>query len=158
MNNINEKTQIPYGYISASALDSELVDTLMYSAGVDHSMNAAIKEVAIEMFPEHADDINTLRAELVVDWVSENVDDDSEFLDCISEIEIQEPIISGVYEGVEYATSWLGGALNFFILKSPVVTDKARRASPCVPNAGILDTLDGDVESYNVPDSWRRED
>lgn len=58
-------------------------------------------------------------------------------------------------EGVRYCTSYLGGALHFFILQSPVTTDRARRASPCVPNAGIIDTLDGNVSSYDVPDSWR---
>ena len=70
----------------------------------------------------------------------------------------QESYIHGEYEGVKYATSWLGGALNFFILESPVITTKACRASPCVPNAGILkhpeDPEGGSVESYGIPEDW----
>jgi hypothetical protein len=68
-----------------------------------------------------------------------------------------EPHIEGEAEGVKYSTSWLGGALNFFIFKSPFMTGAARRASPCVPNCGILDVLDGEVTSYNVPPDWRAE-
>lgn len=56
---------------------------------------------------------------------------------------------------VHYRTSWLGGALHVWIFLSPFTTDKARRASPCVPNAGILDKLDGSVTAYDVPADWR---
>ncbi len=65
--------------------------------------------------------------------------------------------VIGILDGVEYASSWLDGVLNFFIIKSPHVTHKAGRASPCVLNAGILDELDGDVTAYDVPPDWRVE-
>lgn len=66
-----------------------------------------------------------------------------------------EPYAEGVYDDVRYRTSYLGGALSFFILESPVVTDRAGLASPCVPNAGILSyTMDGGVQAYSVPEFW----
>ena len=64
-----------------------------------------------------------------------------------------EPYAEGVLEGVAYATCWLGGALNFFILKSPHLADAAP-CSPCVPGAGNLDEV-GHFECYDVPKTWR---
>lgn len=76
----------------------------------------------------------------------------------ISKDDYDEPYAEGVYDDVRYRTSYLGGALNFFILESPVVTDHAGLASPCVPNAGILSyTMDGGVQAYSVPESWWNE-
>ena len=134
--NINPKTGIAYGYISANALDDEVVEELMYGGQATN---------------ETADEARDA-------WLAdaENIGkDECEFWDQYCDYE---PTISGEYEGVVYATSWLGGALNFFILQSPVVTDKACLASPCVPNAGILDKLNGGVASYDVPPDWRRKD
>lgn len=137
--NINPTTGIAYGYISGKALDGELESTLLFGPqAVNETANAAF-----------------------TDWKEEFVDregrepderDEQGFWD---EYEDYEPFITGDLDGVTYASSWLGGALNFFIFKSPVTTDKARLASPCVPNAGILDTLDGSVTSYDVPADWR---
>lgn len=82
-------------------------------------------------------------------WKQENPDADEDEYYC------DEPYITGNYEGVNYSTSWLGGALNFFILESPVITENAKRASPCVQNCGILSKdMDGGVQSYSVPNDW----
>lgn len=135
--NIHPETGIAYGYISANALDSDVVDSLMYGdQAINESRDSAFKEA----FPDYEEDGA----------------DESDIQRFWDSYEDYEPEIRGVYEGVFYRTSWLGGALNFFILESPHVTDKARLASPCVPNAAILDTLDGSVTGYNVPDDWRR--
>lgn len=133
MVNINTKTGIAYGYIAANALDSEIVDELLHgSQAKDLSYEEALKEA----FPEGDDTGCT----------------EQDFADGY---ECEEPNIVGTYHGVSYGTSYLGGALNFWIFESPITTDKARLASPCVPNAGILDTLDGSVTSYDVPADWR---
>ena len=67
-----------------------------------------------------------------------------------------EPYIEGEMEKVKYATSWLGGALHFWIFQSPYKTQCAL-CSPCVPNAGDLDnTGDEYVDvAYDVPKEWR---
>lgn len=129
--NINPETGVAYGYISSTALDDELVDALLYGP---QSTNQSYQEALEE-------------------WKAANEDsDEQEFSDSYEDYE---PIIHGEYEGVTYQTSWLGGALNFFIFQSPHITDQARMASPCVPNAAILDTLDGTITGYDVPSEWR---
>lgn len=150
--NINPNTGIAYGYISANALDSDLVTELMHG-GLDHTREAAYKEWREEKAHQ------LMASDLTIDGIDEARDR----ADCLSyefsdSYEDYEPTVEGVYQDVHYLSSWLGGALNFFISHSPYTTDRARRASPCVPNAGILDTLDGDVTSYDVPPSWRREE
>jgi len=135
--NINLETGIAFGYISALALHSDTVDSLLYGHGsefTDHSWDDFVKEY---------------RAENALSEDDELPDNLGEYFDS------DESSVSGVYQGVHYASSWLGGALNFFIFQSPHITDSARMASPCVPNAGILDELDGSVQSYDVPNSWR---
>lgn len=67
---------------------------------------------------------------------------------------LDEPETDGVFEGVTYATCWLGGALNFFILDSPY-RHAGQKCSPCIPNACDLDNS-GTYMGYGVPDSWRR--
>lgn len=148
--NINPDTGIAYGYISGNALDPELVHELVYSRqAVNMSYKAALEDYlnGQRFDPEtgertSADDLGNLEQEFAEDYEAEEDTIEGE-IDCPG------------YGPVQYATSYLGGALNFWIFKSPFTTDKARRASPCVPNAGILDTCDGDVTAYDVPADWR---
>jgi len=134
--NINSTTGIAYGYISAQALDQEVVQILMYGR---YAINHSEKTFEAEYRAEHG--------------LSE---DDELPHDAFDSYEGGEEEVSGKYEGVSYMSSYLGGALHFFIFNSPHTTAKARMASPCVPNAGILDTLDGNVTSYDVPPDWRQ--
>jgi hypothetical protein len=150
MANFNPATGIAYGYISANVLDSDVVTSLTCGDGVrefvDHTWEMVCQEGIREYRMENPDESDDM--------------DDAEILDLIRDDLADYPEecnVSGVYQGVHFQSSWLGGALNFFIMESPVVTDKARMASPCVPNAGILDTLDGSVTSYDVPADWRKE-
>lgn len=155
MPNYNPQTGIAYGYISASALDPDIVQALCYGDGVsnfrDHAWESYVEESVLQWRRENPDESEDL--------------DDSEIEEILREEGAFDDMgdydldVSGIYEGVHYASSWLGGALNFWILQSPVTTDSARRASPCVPGAAILDTLDGSVSGYDVPADWRwRED
>lgn len=150
MPNINIKTNIPFGYIAASALDSEVVDELLNGRGaVDVSYQSALEE-AHNRADIDAGELGYVHGS--PDWerfVDKHVETAMNYYEC------DEPHIEGKYEGVTYATSWLGGALNFWIFESPVTTTKARRASPCVPGAAILDTLDGSEFGYDVPADWR---
>lgn len=148
--NINPETGIAYGYISANCLDGDVVTDLL-----DNGTEAAAQECFEEWKKEKA-------AQLMIEDSSIDEEEALSDADGLSyefweSYERYEPIINGEHEGVKYVSSWLGGALNFFILESSVITNAARLASPCVQNAGILDTLDGSVESYDVPASWRRD-
>jgi len=66
----------------------------------------------------------------------------------------EEELRWGVYQGVKYQSSWLGGALNFWIFESPYIVNGGR-ASPCVPGACILNKENtGPVEGYGIPADW----
>ena len=134
MGNINLKTGIRYGYISASELDSDLVDTLIHENGVDVGYESFLKEL------ESTLDLDTDEGQAEYDEALEAYEDD-------------EPAIEGIYDGVHYATSWIGGALHFFIFESPVIA-KCSLCSPCVPGAGDLGTQ-GEFECYGVPEDWK---
>ncbi len=84
------------------------------------------------------------------EYVKENPNEED-----YEDYENDEPSIEGLMDGVSYGTSWLGGALNFFIFESPVIVKRAL-CSPCVPNAGDLGNP-GDFECYGVPEDWRYE-
>ncbi len=161
MTNINDKTGIAFGIISANCLDSDLVDSLMFSYGTNHSEIEALQEAKHQFLMERLspEDFDELSPEDYDKKIEEFSDEfiygsfeESFFL---NSGDIDEPLISGEYEGVIYQTSWLGGALNFVIFESPVITDKANRGSPCVPNMGVLDELDGDYQCYSIPEEWR---
>jgi hypothetical protein len=158
--NVNPDSGIAYGYISAASLDPDIVETLLYGS---HARDLSYVEGLQEFLTELRADIDN------GDFVPERLLDGNGALDedaateefgdeweCDSAITAGEIEIEGYPPNpVQYQSSWMGGALHFFILMSPFSTDKARRASPCVPNAGIIDTCDGDVTAYDVPADWR---
>lgn len=141
--NINPDTGIAYGYISADALDPDIVHELMYgSQATNVSYESALADYLAEM------------RSVCVDQAFEFDEDD--YIDGFSDrYQSDEETIEGTYEGVSYCTSWLGGALNFFIFESPHAGGCAR-CSPCVPNAGDLGTR-GTYMAYDVPSNWLTE-
>lgn len=151
MTNINPKTGIAYGLISSNALHPDVVDALMYgSQAKDLSYEAWLDDVRGEIRIEAAE-LGFVEGTTDHDWYCDREEERrTDFYPGTYETEVE-----GTYEGVTYATCWLGGALKFWIFNSPVTTDKARRASPCVPGAAILDTLDGSECGYDVPADWR---
>ena len=82
-------------------------------------------------------------------------------------LQIEEPTITGTYEGVEYRISWLGGAPLLWSLMGPIVRSRGL-TSPCIPGAIDLDSgfiyatcsYDNSVEArhqhqgYGVPADW----
>ena len=154
--NINPDTGIAYGYISSNVMDSDVVHILLFETGKDIEYAGAridyMHDRAMELMTD--EEYTEAREDEAVEVRLDTLDPDWEisFEDAYNPDEL---MVVGEYDGVRYASSWMGGALCFFIFESPHITHQAGRASPCVPNAGILDTLDGDVTSYNVPDSWR---
>lgn len=141
--NVNELTGIRYGIISANSLDGELVHDLMYRHGEDLSW----KEAAVEI----GNEVNALVEEGLID----EDDVDREMDERLCDLNIEEPIIEGACEGVLYRTSWLGGALHFWIFESHRI-GLYSECSPCCPNAGDLDSPNDDgVECYDVPKGWR---
>ena len=160
MANTNPMTNIAYGYVAAYALHPDVVHELMYGFGaINESYLTDLQQASNkseEEWQEECDELATKCAEEGTDYVPPEFSFDlDEFNDSF---ECDEPSIHGVFEGVSYRSSWLGGALNFFILQSPVTTDVGNRASPCVPGACILKKdMAGNVAGYSVPDDWWNE-
>lgn len=146
--NINPETGIAYGYISARNLHSELVDDLLFTSGEDLSYKEGLAEYLKEKEQEY-------------EWeLSEGVIQDEEFDEDFyterfnNRYEADEPTIVGVKDGVHFRTSYMGGALHFWIFMSNVVFENGGRTSPCLPNAGLPDIPGGSVECYSVPNDW----
>lgn len=171
---------IRYGYISANSLNADLVYELLYGChATDHSYEQAKADLRERLGFEWDDAL--AEAEIAASEVDHHMSEASHqaFLDnymeeklgCTEfedyfdraldteEFHCEEPEISGVYEGVHYRTSYLGGALNFFVFEGPVGRVRSL-CSPCVPGAGDLDsgfTFDADSDDYEcycVPLDW----
>lgn len=199
MYNTNLKTGIAFGYLSASDLDADLLDDLLYSS--TKTINWSELQVAEDIVKGVADkfDISIERApqmrpydssegsiQLYTEWeawlerVSEVIAESSDEAasELHSELEdsgglVEEPLIEGLWTMdsdsnsnsddpdtyVWFGSSWLGGALNFFILESSYQVFSAF-CSPCVPGAGNLKVTDGptpapaSVRCYGVPRDW----
>lgn len=182
MSNYNLQTGIRFGVISGNSLDSDTLNDLFYGSGaVNLSEQDALAEVRAQ-FEREADDLEGdieieasevdpnmsefdrlgfVEGRLAAAYEVKGYADREDFIKCglVRETEylcIEEPVIEGIYKGVTYRISWLGGAIIVFIFESPVIS-KARLCSPCVPGAGNLDNLDEDGEEcYGVPRDWRQ--
>lgn len=177
MPNYNPETGIRYGTIYLNHLDSDVANDLWYSgknvseenayaelkSELEREADAIEEEVAIAIAEsDHA----LLASERFVDneieaaYLRLGYDDRDDYIETRLElgwehIQIDEPIIEGTCEGVRYMISHLGGAPLLWAFESPVIS-KAKLCSPCVPNAGDLDSLDDDgYECYGIPDDWR---
>ena len=149
--NTNARTGIPCGYIAANALDPEIVERLLFGGQA--------RDLSFEEFcEEQTREVEIEASERGLHHGTRDWDDwcERERERRVSDYAgPDEYKVEGRYEGVTYRTSYLGGALNFWIFDSPYTTDRARRASPCVPGAAILDVLDGSEFGYDVPADWR---
>jgi hypothetical protein len=169
--NHNPDTGIAYGYISANALDPDIVDELQmdgtdvyYEPALDDyqqdlSINPVLQDEACEDAGTKRDDLNEneLRAQALAyirgRWSGSKWE--QEFNDSYQP---DEPVHEGEKDGVKYRTSWLGGALNVWIFESPF-TGRFQQCSPCVPGAANLDNPDPDgILGYDVPPEWRSND
>ena len=139
---------IHFGYIKADSLDPEVIDGMQ---AVKSCEDLTLEdEMHTALFGIARDALSDLDAQ----------DFAQEALALLLEYNIEpthEATHEGVLDGVKYRTSWLGGALHVFILRSPHIT-RCRQCSMCVPNAGNLDQIDEDgIETYDVPKDWRAE-
>lgn len=193
MTNTNPVTGIRYGVIAFDNIDPDLGQDLWYTHGKDLSYEAAVKELQAELEREAdaiEDQVHIGIAEadpsLVGDedyearkieeaYESKGYDDREDFIEREMEkrseqIQIDEPVIEGEFEGVRYGIDWLGGAPLLWIFEGPVGRCRAL-CSPCVPNAGDLDSGfvvylepgaeewgDGGYECYCVPPDWLRKE
>lgn len=156
--NINEQTGIPYGVIAGNSVPDLLEEIMQHgtnltyddwkdrlTSAVQNGLNSAIadfshrKEVPLDIAQEAVDSL--LEAGLNDDYNAE-----------------EEEFLWAAPDGCRYKVSWLGGAPLIWVLFSPWLTE-CHRCSPCVPNAGNLDSpCPEGVTCYCVAPEWLPED
>ena len=154
--NINPTTGVRYGVISGNTLDQDVLCAL-HDKAYEINIASARAEVITEFanskdfdYPKDttADDLYDLLMDEFGDEFDAAIQQFDDFGEC--------PEVSAefVYDGVSVVFSWLGGAPIIFVTESPYKIN-ADLCSPCVPNAGNLDSknIDG-YECYDVPESW----
>jgi len=178
MYNVNPETGIRYGVIAANSLDPDLVEELFHGSEADNlSYDEAYDEAKAEAefeYDNHVEEAKIAAAEVGADrelgfdievftesyFEQRGLDSDREqFVDdkleqfsdtCL----IDEPVIEGMCEGVQYRISWLGGAPLVWAL-SGLEGGANKLCSPCVPNAADLDSgfyVDG--EEFKTHGGW----
>ena len=151
MTNINPETGTRYGCVYLNSLDPDTAQWLWDDAE-NLSEAEAYEELKTEIeaqVQEECPDFDENEAEIEVE---KRLELESE------RIQIEEPTLAGICEGVRYEISWLGGAPLLWVFESPVIS-KARLCSPCCPNAGDLNSLDDDgYECYGIPADWYAKD
>lgn len=162
MANFNINTGIPFGYVQANHLDSDVVNDLQMS-GKSLDWDDAVVQHAVELgYNDYLAEADYVGMDVLspADWLEENHPgyEDS--------IELEEERHAGTLDGVSYATSWLGGALHVFVFESPYAQEYLE-CSPCVPGAHNV-TPDAPVFpvkeagdrsiGYSVPADWFNKD
>ena len=154
--NVNTETSIRYGVISGNSLDSDVLNDLHDQA--DCLVQSAHRLTEMKRFANarEFDYSNDITVDALYEELSAEYGE--EFEDFIYEIdenwESVEPVAAFEYLGVEVVFEWLGGAPLVYITKSDVITH-ANLCSPCVPNAGNLDSKEPDgYECYDAPVDW----
>lgn len=186
MTNTNPTTGIRYGVIAFNNLDPDLGQELWYTYGKDLTYEAACEELLAEI-ERNADNIEDEvriaiaesdpaligdedyeEGRVLLRYEALGYDDredyiQSKFEDTAQNFHIDEPVIEGEYEGVKYRIDWLGGAPLLWVFEGPVGRCNSL-CSPCVPNAGDLDSgfiddeMEAGYECYVVPRDWLRAD
>ena len=146
--NINHETGIAYGVISLRSIDPELAHELWYTHGVDLDYADAVGDAQIA----------ALEAWVAEHGNSDDFDNDAVVQDFNDSYQNDEPTIEGEYDGTLYTIMHLGGAPLLYVRLSSHIVDDAPECSPCVPNAGDLDSYlaggRGNARCYSVPADW----
>ena len=168
--NVNTETGIRYGIVSVNSLIPDIWDDIydLNSDTYTDALQDAIKRLRSE--------INSAIDDLaeIPDFIDEDLDDDADIdtlLEAAAKLgidtyeydpehwEFEEENRSGKIDGIDVALTWIGGAPMLLIFESPYITH-CRLCSPCVPNAGDLNSLDHEngYECYGVPADWYAQD
>lgn len=152
--NINPETGIPYGTIYLSRLADWVFNEFFYNGE-----NLTYKAAWEEFLSEKESDFLNLQEEgseeaegcdTFADWKDENINDWEEEFNNLYMAEEEEYFLET--DGMELLLTYLGGAGLVYVLKSPHTT-QCGQCSPCVPNAGNLES-EGSTLAYALPRDW----
>ena len=156
--NIHPLTGIRYGAINGNSLDPDVL-CVLYDRASEVVFNAyrldEMKKFANE---QDYDYITDIQADDLFNSLTDAFGYQFEsFIYSIDEnFEHDEPQAEFEYEGIKVVFSYLGGAPLVMVTESPYIAI-ANLCSPCLPNAGDLDSKNPDGEEcYDVPVEWYR--
>lgn len=165
--NINPTTGIAYGYINANNVNGDVLNEI-FSNGID----VRRLELDIEFAARHdfitpdqnegelySDYLDRVQSDML-DFVNNLQDAEPEFF---TEVEDHDASLEEFTGDIQVAT--VDGTTVIYNTDSNTIcvmhsnnVGMYNACSPCCPNAGDLDTPNGDVETYDVPASWRELD
>ena len=154
--NVNPITGINYGIISGASLDSDIAQEI-FERAYWIVLDAAYKEALIQELKNIDEDCEFDLSGDVSELEELANEHDLDLYQISDSLQIDEPEAEFEYDGAKIATSFLGGAMNVFVLES-TSTGWYNQCSICVPNAGNLDEpvpAYSGVECYDVPKDWR---
>jgi len=136
--NIDVTTGIAYGVVSLNSLEDWVFDEF-FDNGRNLTAEGAEEEFVAEWDADHPDGDEDDREEAL-----------QEMWDYYDGCEEQYSLET---DGMILELSYLGGAPLVWVLKSPHVRN-VRECSPCCPNAGDLDSGEGNTPTYDLPPDW----
>lgn len=151
--NVNKTTGIRYGVLQGNSFPTLLEE--IFSNGDDETFAAHKADLVKQLSRELQDDPYWQR-ESVADTLAAGVVDEMEW----DNYQTDESNYSYTdSEGNEFLLGWLGGATLIWVVKSDRVVHVRSLCSPCVPNAGDLDSGEDDDATdgptcYGIPSSW----
>ena len=189
--NTNPETGVSYGVIACNSLNQDLVHILFYgSQATNVSEGGAVAEAEAELRQQYRallEEASIAAAETGADrevgFDSEAYEErwfekreyrygEEDFVERglasgAVDFQIEEPTVTGTYEGVTYQIGWLGGAAILWVFRGPIVRSRSL-TSPCIPGAIDLDSgfiyaacsYDDSVEArhayqgYGIPADW----
>lgn len=181
--NTHAVTGIRFGVIACQNLDPDLVDTLMfgpqainaayedmlsnYRSSTQKAWLGLVDEAKIAAAESGADrELGYDEDDWIEKWFERQGHGASfDYVDRVverelSDLDVDEPVYEGVFEGVTYSIAWLGGAPILCAKEGPVGYANSL-CSPCVPNAADLDSgfglqehTEGGWQCYVVPQDW----
>lgn len=178
--NCNPYTGIRYGVIAMNSIDPDVANELWYGPGATNvSHEVALKEAEAEFTREW--EVAHEEAEIAANEIDSHMpeEDFHRFIEAYLddrgfspdldaylerkmewlELDIDEPVISGEYQGVSYLITWLGGAPLLTVTDGPIGLAH-ELCSPCVPGAANLDggweteEFDAGYVCYVIPRTW----
>ena len=142
--NTNPETGIAYGVIALAHLNSDYIDPL--TDGIDMSWAEFERKYRAEM-TDLLSGVDDPQGD-IPDLIDEMFEEEAHDYYC------DEPVYESKPDApIKWRMSWLGGAAILFVFDSPH-TVMCHPCSPCVPNAGDLDSKGGNTLTYDVPPDW----
>lgn len=143
--NINPETGIPYGVIHGRDVPDLVEEIMTHGKNITYELWKADLIDSVKWLLKNINYPNAIDEAIAI------VDNLDNLGECFDNEECEYTLMRGEGDTLEhYLLSYLGGATLVWVQRSPWIT-QACQCSPCVPNAGDLNTLSpGGFDCYDI--------